>query len=64
MAAGDTHRASGDQVVDRKQLLENIAVLGMPALLLGECQKIRPCPIAFVVPKGSSTFMLAAGCLR
>ena len=56
------------KVVDRKQLLENIAVLGMPALLLGECQKIdladlpswcRKAPAHLCWPQAASVALLA-----
>ena len=56
------------KVVDRKQILENIAVLGMPALLLGECQKIdladlpswcRKAPAHLCWPQAASVALLA-----
>ena len=56
------------KVVDCKQLLENIAVLGIPALLLGECQKIdhadlpswcRKAPAHLCLPQAASVALLA-----
>lgn len=55
------------KVVDCKQLLENIAVLGIPALLLGECQKIdhadlpswcRKAPAHLCLPQAASVALL------
>ena len=56
------------KVVNQEQLLENIAVLGTPALLLGECQKIaaddlpawcRKAPAHLCLPQAASVALLA-----
>lgn len=58
----------GIKVVNREQLLENVSVLGMPALLLGECQKIdaadlpawcRKAPAHLCLPQAASVALLA-----
>lgn len=56
------------KVVNQEQLLENIAVFGTPALLLGECQKIavadlsawcRKAPAHLCLPQAASVALLA-----
>lgn len=56
------------KVVDEQQLLENLAILGTPALLLGECRKLdaaalpdwcKKAPAHLCLPQAASVALLA-----